>query len=107
MKATTDATFAADVLASPVPVLVMFSASWCAPCKAMAPHLEKIAADYAGKLAVLKADVENTQQAAQRYGAATLPTVVLFRGGGVIDGFTGARAAAAVRTMLERNGVTP
>lgn len=106
MIETTDTTFPADVLASPVPVLVLFSATWCAPCKAMQPHLEQIAKDYAGKLTVVKCDVANGQNTAARYGATTLPTVVLFRHGGTIDGFMGARPAAAVRAMLERNGVT-
>lgn len=106
MIETTDATFHRDVLAAPLPVLVMFTATWCAPCKAMMPHVEQIALDYDGKLNVVTCDVMGSQQAAAMSGATQVPTLVLFRSGVVVDGRSGACSAATLRGLLEKHGVT-
>ena len=81
----TDATFASLVLGAPGAVLVEFGADWCPPCRAMAPVLEALARDKAGALTVLKLDVDRSTHAAEQYGALSLPTLILFRGGEPVE----------------------
>ena len=98
----TEAAFQERVLETSrrVPVLVDFWASWCAPCRMLAPVLEKLAEDYQGKLLVAKVDTDVEQGLAARYGVRSLPTVKLFRDGQVVDEFMGALPAGAVREFL-------
>jgi len=79
----TDAT-AADTLNVTGPVLIAFGASWCAPCKAMAPHLERLAVERHGKLTVVKADTEQAPNTAGRYRVRGLPTLVMLKDGAVL-----------------------
>ncbi len=78
---TTDATFAADVLENPVPVLVDFWADWCMPCRALAPMIDQVAAELSGKLCVYKIDVDANQDTARRFAIQSIPTLILFQGG--------------------------
>jgi thioredoxin 1 len=80
-----DQAFDRDVLNSEVPVLVDFWAPWCGPCRAMSPTVDAIAAEYAGKIKVGKLNTDENQETAMRYRVASIPTLLLFKGGQVVD----------------------
>jgi thioredoxin 1 len=85
-----DATFDQEVLKSDTPVLVDFWAVWCQPCKAIAPAVEDLARRYKGKLKVAKMDVDEHQRVPQQYGIRSIPTLLLFKGGKVVETVIGA-----------------
>jgi thioredoxin 1 len=85
-----DASFDQEVLKSDVPVLVDFWAVWCGPCKAIAPFVDELASKYKGKLKVGKMDVDAEQGVAQQYGIRSIPTLLIFKGGRVVDTVVGA-----------------
>lgn len=80
-----DGTFDAEVLKSDLPVLVDFWAVWCGPCKAIAPTVDELATQYKGKLKVAKLDIDNNQAVPQRFGIRSIPTLLIFKGGRVVD----------------------
>jgi len=84
-----DANFDQEVLNSEQPVLVDFWAAWCGPCKALAPIVHEIAAQYAGKVKVAKMDVDRNQATPMRYGIRGIPALLLFKGGKVADQIVG------------------
>ena len=77
----TDATFADEVLASDIPVIVEFGAPWCRPCKAIEPALAEIAADAAGRARLVTLDIDANLRTPSQYGVLSIPTVILFAGG--------------------------
>jgi thioredoxin 1 len=98
-----DATFDKEVLKSDTPVLVDFWAVWCGPCKAIAPFVDELATKYKGKLKVAKMDVDEHQQVPQQYGIRSIPTLLVFKGGRVVDTVIGAdksRLEAAVKKAM-------
>jgi thioredoxin 1 len=88
--AVTDQTFDTEVLQSETPVLVDFWAAWCGPCRAVAPAVEEIAKEYAGKLKVVKVDVDENGEVAARYGITSIPTLMVFKGGKMVERLLGA-----------------
>ncbi len=96
----TDNTFDAEVLKSDVPVLVDFWAEWCAPCKMIAPFLEQIAEEYAGKVKVVKLDVDSNNQTAMQFGIRSLPTLLLFKNGQAVERLVGATPKERLLTHI-------
>ena len=85
----TDKTFEDVVLKASLPTVVDFWAVWCGPCKMIAPVLEEIAKDYAGKLQVAKLDVDNNNESAIKYGVMSIPTLILFKNGRAAERIVG------------------
>jgi len=98
---TTDTAFADDVLASETPVLVDFTAAWCAPCRMVAPILEQIATDEAARLRVVSIDVDDNPVTTRNYQIRSMPTLALFVAGEVVAQFVGARPRTAIMHELE------
>ena len=86
----TDQSFATDVVQADLPVLIDFWAVWCGPCKAIAPTIEEIAGDYAGKVKVGKLNVDQNQNTAMQYGVRSIPTLLIMKSGEVVSQIVGA-----------------
>lgn len=97
----TDSSFDQEVLRSDVPVLVDFWAEWCGPCRMMAPTIDVVAKDYAGKIKVGKVDVDVNGDTAMRYNIRGIPTLLLFKNGRVVEQRVGAVGKSEVQKMLD------
>ena len=96
----TSANFQAEVLDSPLPVLVDFWATWCGPCRMVAPIVAEIAAEKAGVIKVGKVNVDEEPGLAGRYGISSIPTLMLFKNGQLVNTMVGARPKAQIEQML-------
>lgn len=102
VKQVSDGTFEDEVLRSETPVLIDFYAEWCPPCKMMAPVLDEVARDYAGKLKVVKVDVEESGETAAAFGVTAMPTFVLVKNGRETFRRVGAAPKSAFVSELQR-----
>ncbi len=101
--ATSDANFETEVLKSEVPVLVDFWAEWCGPCKMIAPILEEVAGDYAGRVKVVKLNIDENPSTPPQYGVRGIPTLMLFKNGEVDATQVGALSKSQLCTFLDSN----
>ena len=101
---TTDTGFEGDVLKGNGPVLVDFWAEWCGPCKALAPKLEEIAGELAGKAKIVKVDVDANPESAAKYGVRGIPTLVVFKDGREVGRLVGNQPKDAILNMLRDYG---
>ena len=101
----TDANFDADVLKSEKPVLVDFWATWCGPCRAIAPIVEELAKDYQGKITIGKMDVDANSATPMRYKVTGIPTLLVFKGGQVVEQLVGYRPKEAIAFSIARSEI--
>lgn len=102
VKATSDANFEKDVLGNGQPTLVDFWAVWCAPCRALAPIIDEVADQYAGKLAVYKLDIDSNPETPARFGVRGIPTVILFKNGQMVDQVVGAVPKSEIERLIKK-----
>jgi thioredoxin 1 len=102
MLTITDGNFDAEVLKSSTPVLIDFWAQWCAPCRAIAPMVEALAKDYAGKLKVGKIDIDSNPKTPTQYDVRSIPTLLVFKDGKVVGQIVGAVARPKVEELVKK-----
>jgi thioredoxin 1 len=102
LSTTSDGNFETDVMTSSTPVIVDFWATWCAPCKAMVPHLQKIQEDLSGRVKIVKLNVEENQGIPTKYKVIKLPTLLKFQNGKVVDTMLGNPGPRKLREFIEK-----
>lgn len=103
LKEFGDQNFESEVIKSNTPVLVDFWATWCGPCRAIAPHVEALAEQFKGQLTVGKLDIDQNPGAPSRYGVRGVPTLILFKGGMPVDQLVGAVPKAKMEQMIKKH----
>ncbi|MHB8875227.1 MAG: thioredoxin [Myxococcaceae bacterium] len=102
MQNVEDKQFKAEVLDSVQPVLVDFWATWCAPCRAIAPVLEELSGVYKGKVKFVKLNIDDSQQTPQQFGIRSIPTLLIFKGGRVVEQIVGAVPRSKLEEALNK-----
>ncbi|MDR2208147.1 MAG: thioredoxin [Azoarcus sp.] len=101
IHSVTDGDFEAEVLNSPLPVLVDYWADWCAPCRALTPVLNEISADYDGRLKIAKIDIDKNQQTPASYGVRNIPTLMLFKDGDLVATKVGLLSKSQLTSFID------
>ncbi len=102
LDAATDGNFESDVLKSDKPVLVDFWAPWCGPCKAIGPIVEEMAGQYKDRVKIMKLNVDDNQKTAIRFGVRSIPTLILFKDGNVLETIVGLVPKARLEDLLKK-----
>ncbi len=97
----TDAAFEKSVMQSKIPVIVDFWAPWCGPCRMIAPMVEELATEYKGAVKIGKLNIDDSPSAATQYGVSSIPTLMIFKGGQVVDRFVGVQPKSRLQSALE------
>lgn len=98
----TDQTFSAEVLSNPLPVIVDFWAEWCGPCKMLTPIITELATELKGVVAVYKLNIDSNPQTAAQYSINSIPTLLFFKNGSIIEQHTGLLAKAPLKTKISK-----
>jgi thioredoxin 1 len=102
LNSLTDANFSSEVLESEVPVMVDFYATWCGPCKQLAPIVEKLATEFDGRLKVGKLNIDDSPMTPGQYAVRAVPTIVFFKGGQAVDTLVGFKKEGELRSRIEQ-----
>jgi len=100
-----DGNFEAEVLKCDLPVLVDFWAPWCGPCRAMGPVIDELTNEYAGQVKVTKMNVDENPATPSKYGIRAIPTLILFKGGEVVEQITGAVSKSSIKEMISQKAL--
>lgn len=103
IQAITDNNFETEVLKSPTTVLVDFWATWCGPCRALAPKLEELSVTYTGKVRFVKIDVDQNPETAGRFGVRGIPTLIVFKNGQMVDQLVGNQPKDVIENILQKH----